>query len=122
MAAIEGRDYAVASTIGARERQEDNWAVLARPPALEDGARLLAVLADRMGGGPAGDLASELAVRTFLDSYAAIHRPVRDRLRHALAHANREVGIAVEADLRLTGNGDDDDRGIVPPGRLRMNE
>lgn len=106
MAAIKGGlDYAAASTIGARDRQEDNWGVLLRPPPPADGARLLAVVADGIGGGPAGDLASDLAVRTFLDSYSTIRRPARDRLRHALAHANREVGIAVETDPTLRGMG-----------------
>ena len=105
MAMIEGRDYAVASTVGTRARQEDNWGILVQPPSLEDGARLLGVVADGIGGAPAGDLASDLAVRTFVDSYSAIHRPFRDRLRHALAHANREVGIAGETDPTLAGMG-----------------
>ena len=102
---IEGRDYAVASTIGARGRQEDDWGIDANPPTLEDDARLLAVVADGMGGMPAGNQASGIAIRTFLDSYAAIHRDAPARLRHALAHANREVGIAVEEDPALAGMG-----------------
>ena len=101
----EGRDYAVASTIGARERQEDDWGIDADPPALEGDARLLAVVADGMGGMPAGNQASGIAIRTFLDSYQAVHRDARARLRQALAHANREVGIAVEADPALAGMG-----------------
>ena len=94
---IEGRDFAAASTVGARERQEDDWGTHVDPPALEPRPQLLAVVADGMGGVPGGAQASELAVRAFLDSYLAIARPARERLRHALAHANREVGIAVES-------------------------
>ena len=96
---------AVASTAGARERQEDDWGIDAGPPALESDARLLAVVADGMGGMPAGNQASGIAIRTFLDSYQAIHRDARARLRQALAHANREVGIAVEANPALAGMG-----------------
>ncbi len=102
---LEGRDFAAAATIGSRDRQEDDWGTHANPPALEKGAVLLAVVADGMGGAPAGDLASHLAIQAFLDSYSAIQRPARERLRHALAHANRELGIAVETTPDLTGMG-----------------
>ena len=102
---IEGRDFAAASTIGARARQEDDWGTHLNPPALENGAGLLAAVADGMGGMPAGAQASDIALRAFLDSYPAINRPARERLRHALAHANREVGIAVEANPDIAGMG-----------------
>ena len=102
---IEGRDFAAASTVGARQRQEDDWGTHENPPAQEGPANLLAVVADGIGGMPAGDQASVIALRAFLDSYLAIRCPARERLRHALAHANREVGIAIEADPELTGMG-----------------
>ena len=102
---IEGRDFAVATTIGARSRQEDDWGVHVQPPALEEGALLLAGVADGMGGMPDGARASGVAIRTFFDGYPLIFRPARDRLRHALAHANREVGIAVEAQPEMAGMG-----------------
>ena len=102
---IEGRDFAAASTIGARKRQEDEWGTHVNPPALEAGAGVLAVVADGMGGMPAGDRASAIALRAFLDSYPALQLPARERLRRALAHANREVGIAVEVDAALAGMG-----------------
>jgi len=102
---IEGRDFAVAATIGARQDQDDDWGTHVRPAALEDGARLLAAVADGMGGMPAGGQASSTAVQAFFDSYPAIPRRAPARLRHALAHANREVGIAVEASPELDGMG-----------------
>ena len=102
---IEGRDFAAASTVGARERQEDDWGTHVNPPAKEGGARLLATVADGMGGMPAGDRASAIALRAFLDSYPTIHLPARERLRRALAHSNREVGITVETDPALAGMG-----------------
>ena len=102
---IEERDFAAAATVGSRERQEDDWGTHVDPPAVEGKAALLAVVADGMGGMPAGDQASGLAVRAFLDSYSIARKPVRDRLRHALAHANREVGVAIESDPELAGMG-----------------
>ena len=102
---IEGRDFAAAATVGSRERQEDDWGTHVDPPALEGRAALLAVVADGMGGMPAGDQASGLAVHAFLDSYLTAQKPAKDRLRHALAHANREVGIAIEGAPELVGMG-----------------
>lgn len=102
---IEGRDFAAAATVGTRERQEDDWGTHVDPPALEGRAALLAVVADGMGGMPAGDQASSLAVHAFLDSYLIAQKPAQDRLRHALAHANREVGIAIEGAPELGGMG-----------------
>lgn len=102
---IEGRDFAAAATVGSRERQEDDWGTHVDPPALEGRAALLAVVADGMGGMPAGHQASGLAVHAFLDSYLIAQKPAKDRLRHALAHANREVGIAIEGAPELVGMG-----------------
>ena len=102
---LEGRDFAAAATIGSRKRQEDDWGTHANPPALEEGAVLLAAVADGMGGAPAGNRASRLAIQAFLDSYSAIQRPAKERLRHALAHANRELGIAIETAPELAGMG-----------------
>ena len=102
---LEGRDFGAASTIGGRDQQEDDWGTHVDPPPREERVRLLAAVADGMGGMPAGGRASRLAIGAFLDSYAAIRRPPRERLRHALAHANREVGIAVEAEPALDGMG-----------------
>ena len=102
---IEGCDFAAASTIGARKRQEDDWGTHVSPPAREPHARLLAAVADGMGGMPAGDRASSTALRAFFDSYRALELPAAERLRHALAHANREVGIAAEADPEVEGMG-----------------
>lgn len=102
---LEGRDFAAVATVGSRERQEDDWGTHVDPPSLEGQAALLVVVADGMGGMPAGDQASGLAVQAFLDSYLTVQKPARDRLRHALAHANREVGIAIESDPELVGMG-----------------
>ena len=102
---IEGRDYAAASMIGARKRQEDDWGVCVVPEESDDDAQLLAAVADGMGGMPAGDEASRITIRAFFDSYPLIAKPPAARLRDALAHANHEVRVAVEADPTLHGMG-----------------
>ncbi len=85
-----------AATIGARLRQEDAWATQVLPPD-EHGARLLAVVADGMGGHPAGDEASRIACRAFVEICTAAAESPRERLRHALDAANRQVRAAVLA-------------------------
>ena len=102
---IEGRDFAAAAIVGRRERQEDDWGVHVDPPAKEDGATLLAVLADGMGGAPAGDRASQIVVSAFLDAYARYAEPAPTRLELAAWTANDAVADAVMADQTLNGMG-----------------
>ena len=102
---IEGRDFAAAAIVGVRNRQEDEWGVHVHPPAIEAGAGLLAVLADGMGGAPAGDRASNLVVSAFLDSYPRCQEPARTRLRTALTAANDAIEDAIPADNALDGMG-----------------
>ena len=102
---IEDRDFAAASMIGARKRQEDDCGVYFVPEESGDEALLLAAVADGMGGMPAGDQASRITIRAFFDSYPLIAKPPAARLRDALAHANHEVRVAVEADPTLRGMG-----------------
>ena len=93
-----------AATIGARLRQEDAWATQVLPPD-EPGARLLAVVADGMGGHPAGDEASRIACGAFVEICTAAAGPPRKRLRHALDAANRQVRAAVLAHPELFNMG-----------------
>ena len=101
---IEGRHFAAATMIGARRRQEDAWSV----QVLADdgtGEKLLAAVADGMGGLPAGDQASRITIRNFAGSYPLISKPPAERLRPALAHANHAVRTAIETDPSLRGMG-----------------
>ncbi len=93
---IEERDFAVAATIGARRRQEDCSGLDDQPPPLREGEPgLLAVVADGMGGAPAGDQASHIVVDGFLDGFAAAApNDAAGRLRCALDHANKILGEA----------------------------
>ena len=92
----EERDFGGAATIGARRRQEDAWGTQILPPD-EHGSRLLAVVADGMGGHPAGDEASRIACRAFVEICTTAAGSPRERLRHALNAANRQVRAAVLA-------------------------
>lgn len=102
---IEGRDFAAAATVGRRQAQEDDWGTHVNPPALEEGACLLAAVADGMGGAPAGDRASQIVVRAFLDSYLDLAQPAGARLRDAMLRANEAVELAVQAAPELAGMG-----------------
>ena len=102
---IEGQDYAVAATVGMRESQQDDWGLHVEPPALEPDARLLAVVADGMGGGPAGDRASELAVDAFLDGYSSLALPTEARLQEAMRQANAAIARTVADAPELAGMG-----------------
>ena len=97
--------FAAAAIVGERERQEDDWGVHVDPPSAEGGARLLAVLADGMGGAPAGDCASRTVVAAFLDSYVRHAEPAPARLQLAAWAANDAVAEAVLADPARNGMG-----------------
>ena len=102
---IEGRDFAAVATVGARERQEDDWGTHANPPAREEGADLLAAVADGMGGAPAGDQASRIVIRAFMDSYLSIDQPAGRRLHDAMFRANDAIEVAVQAQPDWAGMG-----------------
>jgi serine/threonine protein phosphatase PrpC len=73
--------------------------------AVHVGTRLLAV-ADGIGGAPAGELASDIVIRTLrgLDDAPADADP-EEALRAALDDANRQIGEAAEADPARQGMG-----------------
>lgn len=96
--------YGGAATVGARRRQEDAWGTRLLPPD-EDGARLLAVVADGLGGHPAGDRASRTACGAFLAEFPGASGAPGERLRRALDRANEEVRAATETSPSLWGMG-----------------
>jgi PPM family protein phosphatase len=115
MTAVEGegaqvgleieRHYAGRQSIGRRPNQQDAYGVVP-PEELGGGASLLAVLADGMGGHAAGELASELALRAFVDGFfSAEGMDDPARLWKGLEAANRAVGEEVGARPELGGMG-----------------
>src|SRR5690606_37401660 len=90
------RTVAVSDRGKARENNED---------AVHAGPRLVAV-ADGVGGGPSGEVASEIVIRTL----AALDAPDAsnlsgEALRQAVEAANRGIREAIEADPSLAGMG-----------------
>lgn len=90
------RTVAVSDRGKARENNED---------AVHAGPRLVAV-ADGVGGGPSGEVASEIVIRTLaaLDAGPGPASPA-EALREAVDAANRGIREAIEADPRLEGMG-----------------
>lgn len=90
------RTAAVSDRGKARENNED---------AIHAGPGLIAV-ADGVGGGPSGEVASEIVIRTLsaLDTEPRPAEPA-EALRTAVASANRGIREAIEADPRLDGMG-----------------
>ena len=102
---VEGIDFSAASLLGGRETQQDEWGAHSAPPSLEGNARLLAIVADGMGGMPGGEDASQVAVQAFLEAYSVLPEPAPNRLRHALLRANQRVASAVDERPELDGMG-----------------
>ena len=90
--------------LGTREIQEDDFGFIAGVTLDPDGHHPAIVVADGMGGHAAGNVASGLAVREFMDAYGVEGRP-SDRLRAALDSANQALGEAVAENPALQGMG-----------------
>ena len=99
---IEGQDFAGHEIIGARKQQEDFNTIL----SFNEGNELLAVLADGMGGHEAGEVASRLAVESFVEcfkTHPAGSIPVR--LGAALQAADNALGDYIRRYPEVHGMG-----------------
>jgi protein phosphatase len=104
-------EHASRATKGARSYQEDTalfWP--GEDPFSPDGTRangaeIMAVLADGMGGHAGGALASRMACESFIKAFAGQNGPKRERLKSALDAANQAIAATVEANPALTGMG-----------------
>jgi protein phosphatase len=103
---------ALAASQGARQHQEDAAALWPGPAAglrpfshAPEEGRLLAVLADGMGGHAGGALASRIVCTEFLDAYATGPATVTERLENAMLASNTAINDQVEANRALDGMG-----------------
>jgi PPM family protein phosphatase len=106
-------DVAMHASQGRRRYQEDTamfWpggldALVPDVPALPETGRVLALLADGMGGHAGGALASRTACEAFLGAFATSHQETRQKLEDGLDAANAAIARKVAENRRLTGMG-----------------
>jgi serine/threonine protein phosphatase PrpC len=99
---------AARATVGGRSGQEDAfrlWPAEGIVPTKADGAGLLAVLADGMGGHTGGAIAGQTACKTFAEVFAAASTPPEERLKSALQASNEALAKGVEQNSALRGMG-----------------
>lgn len=111
---MQAYDHAARATKGARDYQEDSsafWpaekraAGSAEVPLTASATRLIAVLADGMGGHTAGALASRMACKHFISAYTELNGSRSDRLISSLQSANNSIAAEVRANPVLSGMG-----------------
>jgi PPM family protein phosphatase len=102
-----GFEHAARASKGARSYQEDAFAVQCEPAHVAEGSvdRLIAVLADGMGGHAGGAYASALACEAFVHAFAAAPGAAPERLEEALQGANQAIAEGVEENPALDGMG-----------------
>lgn len=94
-------DFAGAQLLGARKNQEDAYSL---QPS-KDSDHLICLLADGMGGHEAGEVASELAVNTFVNGITVNGAPEQTSFMPLLDGANRAIANEVDKNPQLAGMG-----------------
>ncbi len=111
---MQAFDHASRATKGARDYQEDSsafWPPKERAaggadvPPTANNTRLVAVLADGMGGHTAGALASRMVCDSFISTYAGLNGARPERLLKSLTSANDSIAAQVRANPTLAGMG-----------------
>lgn len=95
--------FVAAQTIGGRERQADDFAVVDVGDRKSE--RLVLVVADGMGGHAKAADAARIAVSRFCDSITTGKDPLPSRLGPALESANHELALAALRDPTFKGAG-----------------
>jgi serine/threonine protein phosphatase PrpC len=95
--------FVAAQTVGGRDRQEDDFAILELPQHGRD--IVLFVVADGMGGHKAAAEAAQLATRLFCEKFRDGDADIPDRLASALHHANEGIAVSGTRDPAFRGAG-----------------
>lgn len=101
---MEFEFFAVTHSGLIRSNNEDYFSI----PSAQGTTRILAAVADGMGGHKAGEIASKLAIDTFTEEFnsnSVQNLSVRERLTSALSKANSAVYNAAKDKLRLNNMG-----------------
>lgn len=98
---------AARATTGTRANQEDAFEIWpsGAQAVTRGGNGLLAVVADGMGGHAGGEIAGELACRTFVDIFTGRGGATDERLHTSLAAANSAIAARASAEPKLKGMG-----------------
>lgn len=98
---------AARATTGTRANQEDAFEIWpsGAQAATQGGDGLLAVVADGMGGHAGGEIAGELACRTFVDTFTGAGGATGKRLQSALDAGNAAIASRAARDANLHGMG-----------------
>lgn len=98
---------AARATIGKRANQEDAFAIWpsGSETATKDGRGLLAVVADGMGGHAGGEIAGDLACRTFVSHFSKSNAAPGERFEPSLEAANSAIAARGSENPRLDGMG-----------------
>lgn len=94
-------DYAGGQDIGRRERQQDAFLIRECRP----GSHIVGMLADGMGGHAAGEIAANLAIRTFDELMAKEIAPYSQTFDRLLDQANRALAKEVKQEPDYAGMG-----------------
>ena len=98
---------AARATIGTRANQEDSFEIWpsGAQAATNRGEGLLAVVADGMGGHAGGEIAGELACRTFVTTFTGSDGSNGENLQRSLEAANAAIAAHVASNGNLRGMG-----------------
>jgi protein phosphatase len=102
---VAEKDFAGCQLQGERALQEDAYAFseIRADDAAAEG--VLVVVADGMGGHAAGERASEIALKTFVDSFQKTSGSLGQRLNEGLEAANQAISEELERNPALEGMG-----------------
>jgi PPM family protein phosphatase len=98
---------AARATIGTRSNQEDAFEIWPSEAqaATSRGDGLLAVVADGMGGHAGGEIAGDLAARTFVSTFTGSDGALSERLQRSLEAGNAAIASHVQGNGKLRGMG-----------------